>query len=287
MSIASVPILHSSAAPRRRPRYPYVPVGYTVGLVACVAIPVGVTAMFATHVTWVAPIGWILLPLMAIVNYGVCGVIALGAFEHVRASWSPDNWLAQLVDEGVYLNVRSFLNWRYPRHLRTVAFVPYQAIESVHSLHETFVLPLRHSRTVRYYSFTVLTLKPGISTSELDAAVRAELMRVPNKGFFESFKGWDDVPVFVGRPGEIWIAYRTGRVRRALARRVPSKRSESRRVAGDVLAEVGDEWSVRRLGLDALYRGDRVGAARALEVALGLKPTVADARLKDILEAGS
>jgi hypothetical protein len=242
--------------------------------------------MFATHVTWVAPIGWVLLPLMAMVFYGVCGVIGLGAFEHVRASCSSDNWLAQLADDGVYLNIRSFLNWRYPRHTRTVAFVPYEAIESVHSLHETFVLPFRQHRTVRYYSFTVLTLKPGIDTSALDAAVRDELMRVPTQGFLEQFKGWDDVPVFVGRPGQIWIYYRTGRVRRALARRVPSKASESRRVSGDVLAVRGDEAVIRRMGLDALYRGRRVDGARALGVAFGLDATAEDDMLMEVLRTG-
>lgn len=86
---------------------------YSLGLVACVAIPIGTTVMFATQVTWVAPIGWVLLPLMAVVFYAVCSVIGLGAFEHVRASLSPDNWLAQLADDGVYLNIRSFLKRGY------------------------------------------------------------------------------------------------------------------------------------------------------------------------------
>lgn len=284
---ASIRLLHPSEVPRERPLFPYLPVGYALGLLLCLAIPIGTTVMFCTNVTWVAPFfGWVLLPLLALVLYGVCGFIARIAFEHLRASFRSSNWLAQLGADGVHLNLRSFLNWRFPAGDRTVAFVPYAAIASVHSLHETFVLPYRQHRTIRYHSFTILTLKPGVETAEVEAVVRDELLRVPTQGFLASFLGWDDVPVFVGRPGELWIYYRPGFLRRALARHMPRRPAETRRVSGDVLAERGDVATIRRLGLEALYRGHRVEAARALGLGLRLEPRAADELLLEILKTG-
>jgi hypothetical protein len=229
----------------------------------------------------------VLLPLMALVLYGVSGLIGWLTFEHLRAALKPGNWLAQLGEDGLHLNLRSFLNWRFPAHDRTVAHVPFAAIDSVHSLHETFVLPCQQHRTVRYYSFTILTLKPGVDTDEFERAVRAELRHVPTRGFRASLKGWDDVPVFVGRPGELWIRGPAVRLRRALGRRLPARDSEVRRVSGDVLAERGNAAVMRRLALEALFRGRRVDAARALGLGLRLDPRAADELLVQILENGS
>lgn len=287
MSSTSIRLVHASAVPRRSPCYPYVPIEYTLALLGCTLIPTGSILFVATHVTWVSPLGWVLLPLMALVLVSVCGAIGLGAYEHVRASFGAENWLARHDARGLYLHVRSFLNWRYPPHVRTVAFVPFSAISSVHSLHETFVLPFRQHRTVHYYSFTVLTLLPDVDTSELDAAVREELLRVPRKtGFIEAFQAWDDVPVFVGRPGQIWIVYRTGRLRRALSRVITPAQTERRRVAGEAIVAMGDASAVRRLALDVLYRGRRVDAARTLGMAFGLGADASDDVLIDVLRTG-
>lgn len=282
----AITLLHASTVTPRRPRYAVVPVGYVVGLVVAVTIPAATFWTFATHVTWVAPIGWVLLPLMALVLLGVCGLIGAGAFEHVRAACRPQNWLAQLGATGVHLHVRSFLNWRYPSHVPTVAFVPWGAIEAVRAVHETFVVPFRQHRTIRYHSFTVLTLRPGIDTAALDAAVRAELLRVPNAPrLAELFHAWDDVPVFVA-DGEIWIVHRHGRLFRALSRPVPVRATEYRRTPGDAIVALGSRASIRRLALEALYRGRRVDAARTLGQAFGLDAAESDRALLDALTSG-
>lgn len=62
--------------------------------------------------------------------------------------------------------------------------------------------------------------------------------------------------------------------------------SEDRRLSGDVLAVGGDEATIRRLGIDALHRGHRVDAARALGVGFGLDAAAADAMLIDVLKTG-
>ena len=279
-------LLHPAQVPGSAgPRSPRIPIGHAIGLVACAGIPSFWAALFLTSDVRIAPLGWVLLPLAALVLLTVCFAIGLGCFEHLRAALKAGNWLARACDDGVHLHYRSWLNWRFPTNVPTVAFVPYEAIASVHEVRETFVAQLLRTRTQRYHAYTVLRLHPGSDTTELDRAVRRELSNVPPRtGFIASHRAWDDAPVFVRRPGEIWIEWRSRRLLSAIARHVPEGPRESLHTPGDAIVASGDADAIRRHALDVLFHGRRSDAVRVLRAAFGLALDEAHRALVELLE---
>ena len=73
------------------------------------------------------------------VAYYLAAVTVAGLFmfrRYIRARFLPSNWLVRMTDRGVFIQLRSYLNWHFPNDDLTVAFVPFSEIESVGLIRE-------------------------------------------------------------------------------------------------------------------------------------------------------
>jgi len=87
--------------------------------------------------------GWIQQSGLA---YYVAGVLLLGLVvmsKFVLARFRPSNWLVRLNDQGMFLQIRSYLNHHFPAHDLTVVFIPYHEIRSVRLVNERSNIPYR------------------------------------------------------------------------------------------------------------------------------------------------
>ncbi len=85
-----------------------------------------------------------------VVAYYLAGVLLLGVVilqTLVLARFRSSNWLVQAGHEGLYVQLRSYLNHRFPAGDPTVAFIPYQMIRSARLARGTRTIPDADSRT--------------------------------------------------------------------------------------------------------------------------------------------
>jgi hypothetical protein len=73
---------------------------------------------------WQAPFPW----WVKIIGAGLGGLVIRCLFEYVRKSWSRSNWLLQIAPDGLWINLRSYLNPELPPG-RTVVHLPLDEIE--------------------------------------------------------------------------------------------------------------------------------------------------------------
>jgi hypothetical protein len=69
----------------------------------------------------------------SVVPYYLAGVLLVGLVilqTFVLARFRPSNWLVQVNEEGLFVQFRSYLNYRFPSDDSTVVFIPYQEILS-------------------------------------------------------------------------------------------------------------------------------------------------------------
>ena len=92
----------------------------------------------------------------------VVGVIVLQTF--VTARFRPTNWLVRANDEGLFVQFRSYLNYRFPADRQTVAFIPYGAIRAACAVRERRELPDPES-----------TRHPNSTTIQRSTTVRLDL----------------------------------------------------------------------------------------------------------------
>ena len=163
----------------------------------------------------------IVFPLLGLVP----GYILRLLWAQIRAALHRGNWVARLSNDGIYLNLRSYLNWRLSDETPTLAYVPYAAIAHVFEVREQLDLVMKVSADRYFHAFVVLKLKPEIGLGELDQTIRGEILRVvEHPGFISGTDAWCEVPLFVCGEDEIWISRRDMFLLRALAKRVPRKK---------------------------------------------------------------
>jgi hypothetical protein len=68
-------------------------------------------------------------------------LILLVTRRMVTARMRPSNWLVRMSDAGLYVQFRSYLNFRFPADDLTVAFIPFGEIRSARSVHRTSQTP--------------------------------------------------------------------------------------------------------------------------------------------------
>ena len=199
-----------------------------------------------------------------------CGSVLLllirGGIGAFSASLREPNWVLGVARDGVYLNVRSYLNAATDDPSPTVAFVPFSEIASARKVVERWDLRSRGETTTRYDAFLELALA-GVDTSPLADAVRAEAGRpAPERSFLGVRVRTKvlDRPVFVEQPGIVRVRWKRGMLA-ALEGRV----------------RIGEELKVRAASTpdripDLVRRGDRMGAIAAAR-AQGAK-SLAEAR---------
>jgi len=73
-------------------------------------------------------------------------LILLVTRRMVSARLRPSNWLVRMSDEGLFVQFRSYLNFRFPADDLTVAFIPFREIRSANSVHRTTQTPDESAR---------------------------------------------------------------------------------------------------------------------------------------------
>jgi hypothetical protein len=113
------------------------------------------------------------------VAYFISGASSLGLLLMRRftlARFRPSNWLVKLNDDGVFLQFRSYLNYRLPAEDPTVVFIPHQDTRSARLVRERSktrdMEGATSERTRRLVEFEL-----GVDPAPLAAALAAERAR--------------------------------------------------------------------------------------------------------------
>jgi hypothetical protein len=207
----------------------------------------------------------------------VCGATLLlairGGIGAFVASLSEANWFLGVARDGLYLNVRSYLNAAPNDPTPTVAFLPFSEIASVCKVTERWDVKSAGESTTQFRAYLELSL-PGVDTAPLAQAVQAEAARVPPARSFFGVRVRTKVldrPVFVEQPGLVRVRWKRG-VLSALEGRV--------RIEANRKVRFGPDDA--RLP-DLVRRGDRV-AAIAVARSQGAKSLVEASRIVEEVE---
>ncbi len=268
----------SLLAAHRVPRVPWsaeyhnLPLGAPLGILVCLGV-VGFAVFAVTEIgkrhlplgNWLLVLGGLAVPV------GLAVWIARLFWERVRAALRSTNWVARIADDGVYLNLRSWLNWRLPDAARTAVRIPWPAIAGVHEVREEWRALPRAGVVRGFNAFVAISLASDVDVADLEQAVRAEVLRaITHPGFIGGVAAWADVPVFAVPEGRIWVNRAEMSLLRALARRVPRGRCEIRQL------RVGPEFtfedrnvSAQRL-VDLVLRGQWSNARQVAQFRMGL-----------------
>lgn len=268
-------------------RFGHVPIGAALALAIFVAGPVSVATQLASPRVWVTPLGWLALAGFGGLALLACALVAVAALEQVRAAMRSGNWVAVVADSGVWLNTRSYLNWRLRSDGPTAAFVPFDAIRSVHEVREQLEVPMRARIVRRYRAFVVLTLQADVDAGALAERVARELREVASRtGFLDRLRFSPDVPVHAPTADEIWIEWRGRRLLGLLGERVRREAAVTRRLRGDRVLASGEEREVRRFVVELVHRGERSLATDMLMFHHRIAHSEADALVESSLGLG-
>jgi hypothetical protein len=131
-----------------------------------------------------------------------CFFVAL-ALLRWRACARPSNWLIRQSSEGIYLNLRSFLNYHLPAEDETILFIPAAEIAAVGKVYQKLVCPARHGSTIHHSSFIVIYLTHE-ETGELRTRLRQERRRIPGRALRKKTLHY---PVRIAAPGELRLLW--------------------------------------------------------------------------------
>jgi hypothetical protein len=193
----------------------------------------------------------------------VFGFLYLGGA--LRESLRATNWILATVRDGVFLNLRSFLNSEFEGQDATVVFLSFGEIATAGRVRESY--PVRRGEETLHESRSWLELVlSGVDTAHLAEALRIECAKIPPQRSFLGVKTRtkaNDRPVLLPSPGVVRVQWRRGMLR-ALEEHV---RIVSPRPI-DLSVEAGGTPEERCLAV--LRRGDTIGAVRVLQTDRGM-----------------
>ena len=245
-------------------------------------VPVVAVVAFAAITcagAWFAPRVWhevsnasSLLPWLVALPFAlVCGLAWLGAcslaLDVARAARLPSNWVLRVAGDGVYVNVRSYLNAHFDEDGPTVAWIPIADVSRVRDVTERVDTDSDVERPTRRWIDLELD---GVDTAELAARCDHERSRKgpPRRFLFVTSRmRFDHVPVQVPRPGVVRVERVESRMSEVLARWVPRAEgvvSGPKTIPADLDARVLELCRAgRRLDAIALARRERGGSLAA------------------------
>lgn len=150
--------------------------------------------------------------------FGLVGlIVAWASVTSFRACLLRSNWMLATARDGLYLNLRSYLNHHLEGEHPTVAFLDWSTIATARRVVETHVA--RCGDRPRRYRLKWLELEVADDTARLaDAVARERALEAPETSFLgiRSRTKHHHVPVFVPAPGFVRVEWRRG-MRAALA----------------------------------------------------------------------
>jgi hypothetical protein len=140
----------------------------------------------------------------------VIGVIVLQTF--VTARIRSSNWLVRANDEGLFVQFRSYLNYRFPADRQTVAFIPYSAVRSARAMRERRELPdpdsRRHPNSTTIQRATTVHLEVTGDTGPLARALDDESRLAVGESRGDGPRTrYRHVPVRMPSPGRLEIEW--------------------------------------------------------------------------------
>jgi hypothetical protein len=153
------------------------------------------------------------------------------------ARFRDSNWLVRANDNGLYVHLRSYLNYHFPADDLTVAFIPYREIGGAHAVRERREVPemSRSGRTVSVQSVRMAELELTCDTGPLGAALAEERARpAPRVATWYGNSGvrYQHEPVTLVEPGRLRLTWEcvpsVETFLAALGRYVSIRKSETR-----------------------------------------------------------
>jgi hypothetical protein len=202
---------------------------------------------------WIA---WIVAGPVLALFVGLGYLLIVTTQSMVLASWRESNWVVKLAPDGLYLQLRSYLNHPFPDDGPTVVFVPFAEIASARKVVESFARGSDEDRYQAKKIWVELELC-GASTGELEARLLLERNRpAPSSRILgvRVASRFQHTPVVVPRAGVVQIEWLGRSLWRALEGRV--KQVEPRQVDLDAPNPRGLEGRIAAL----VARGEELAA---------------------------
>jgi hypothetical protein len=223
----------------------------------------------------------------------VAGLIVRWFVGIMIKSWRASNWLLRIGRDGLWINVRSYLNHELPTG-KTIVFLPFDEIgyarERVVKRAEK-----NRGRTMAWTDKYLELALNGVSTDELCAELAAELSRRVTEthlgGLATSRSRHGHAPVTVAESSVIRIAWR-GRydwVSPSLRRTLAALRTRVR-IGETTHVDLSDLQTLTREEVDELARqfvegGDKIGAIKLLADRRGCSVTEARQLVEELTGA--
>lgn len=142
---------------------------------------------------------------------GMLALLLLALRRFVTARFRPSNWLVRVVDGGLLVQFRSYLNHHFPQDDATVVSIPFAAIRSARVVREWITVPdLSEPRRTSTRRLRLIELSMAESTAELTTALDTELARpAPSEARWwgRSSTRYDHHPVRVPAPDVVRIEW--------------------------------------------------------------------------------
>lgn len=99
----------------------------------------------------------------------------------VLARFRETNWLVRIVDNGLYIKFRSYLNHHFPADDRTVVYVPFSAMRTTRHVRETQEVPDPDGRGTVKRRRTIVEIELKEVALQVEQALAAERRAEPPK----------------------------------------------------------------------------------------------------------
>jgi hypothetical protein len=256
-----------------------------LGTAVLLALIIGVPAFLM----WQAELPWWVMVFAA----ALAGFVVRWFLGNMVKSWRPSNWLLRIDRDGLWINIRSYLNRDFAP-AKTVIHVPYNEIARVREHIVKRAEKTSDSTTVwtdRYMDLELLEAAPEEIRAELAEERRRHVTRSHLGGFVTSRSRNGHVPVTAPENDVIRIAWR-GRydwvspsLRRALQELRPRVRigEPTRDDRTDLHALSAGE--VDKLTRELVESGDKLGAIKLLTDRRGCSTTEARQLVEELTGA--
>jgi hypothetical protein len=190
------------------------------------------------------------------IGYYLAAVVVAGlllARRPILARFRTSNWLARVSGRGLYLQLRSHLNYHFPVGNRTVVFIPYTEIRSARAVRERRTVPDPESRTALSgltQTRWLIVLELAGDSKTLAQALRDEVSRAaPREPRFYGWTGtkYQHYPVTLPAPQRVEIEWRV----------TPSAESFLEALRDRVTVEATEDRATSYLRLETLSRAEQ------------------------------
>ena len=153
--------------------------------------------------------------------FAIVALLFLFLFKRfIIAPFQTSNWLVRTAENGMYVQFRSYLNYRWPVQQGTVTFIPYVDIRSARLVRERLTVPRfdgRNGTTTEFHRYVELEL--NADTTSLSKALDTERNYSPP----DNMTIYRDYPVTLKVPPFLRVEWNVKPGAKAFLKRLPSQ----------------------------------------------------------------